>query len=427
MASTTNALISGSLKRNYPKQFFKVLENTEITLLNLCDGLDEWTPRGDATYFPFYISQPKNISASSTGGTAIRTPSQRQEVQGSLTPVEIIGNISITDYTKRTNPDSKGEFNGGEWARATDETSTQTAKMINRYLASSHGTGRLAMVDAGTVASVSFVAAVTEARPYGVSNLMAGDFIDIYDADSAGAAQYSNVKIENIDPVTRTVTTNTSMTLTAGWSIYRASAYGLSINGLRNLIDNGAASATIHGQTRATYNALNSVVSNVYQAGVAQALTEEMVRQVYNRVRLNGGSPDTLICNPGVADAYYRINATLRQYIVPNGSMFESKIGSPKDLAASFRDDNLKVVREDNGLPRALYMIKKGALKKAIARDLGWYDDDGNIVRMTISGSGYAASWDAAMGWLGNVCNPAPNQAGLVLGVLDSLNGDSVA
>lgn len=426
MAATTNSLIAGSLKRNYPKQFFKVLENEELTLLNLCDSLEDWKAIGDATYFPFYISAPKNISASSTGDTTIRAAAQRQEVQGSVTPVEIVGNFEISDYTKNT-ATAAGSFNGGELARETEETSQGLAKMINRYLASSHGTGRLAMVDAATVASTSFVAAVTEARPYGVSNLMVGDVIDIYDADSAGAAQYSAVTITNIDRSTRTVTTGTSMTLTAGWSIYRAGAYGLSINGLRNLIDNGTAAATIHGQTRATYNALNSVYLNIYSGGVATDLTEEQVRQTLNQVHANGGRPDTAVCNPGVADAYLRINATLRQYIVPNGDLFTSKVGTPKDLSVGFRDLNLKLVREVNALPRAFYMLRKGDLKKVIARDMGWYDEDGEMVRMSIGSGAYKTSWSAAMGWLGNVCNPSPNFQGIVIGAKDSFNGDSVS
>ena len=426
MAATTNSLIAGSLKRHYPKQFFKVLENEELTLLNLCDALEDWKAIGDATYFPFYISAPKNISASSTGDTTIRAAAQRQEVQGSVTPVEIVGNFEISDYTKNT-ATAAGSFNGGELARETEETSQGLAKMINRFLASSHGTGRLAMVDAATVASTSFVAANTEARPYGVSNLMVGDVIDIYDADSAGAAQYSAVTITNIDRATRTVTTGTSMTLTAGWSIYRASAYGLAINGLRNLIDNGTAASTIHGQTRATYNALNSVYLNIYSGGVAQALTEEQVRQTLNQVHANGGRPDTAICNPGVADAYLRINATLRQYIVPNGDLFDSKVGTPNNLSVGFRDLNLKVVREVNALPRAFYMLRKGDLKKVIARDMGWYDEDGEMVRMSIGSGAYKTSWSAAMGWLGNICNPSPNFQGLVIGALDSFNGDSVA
>lgn len=426
MAITVNSLIAGSLKRHYPKQFFKVLENEEITLLNLCDSLEDWKAIGDATYFPFYISAPKNISASSTGNTAIRAADQRQEVQGSVTPVEIVGNFDISDYTKNT-ATAAGSFNGGELSRETEETSTNTAKMINRYLASSHGTGRLAMVDAGTVAVTTFVAAVTEARPYGVSNLMVGDFIDIYDADSAGAAQYSGVKITNIDPATRTVTTDTTMTLTAGWSIYRAGAYGLAINGLRNLIDNGTAASTIHGQTRATYNALNSVYLNIYSGGVAQALTEEHIRQTLNRVHSNGGRPDTAICNPGVADAYLRINATLRQYIVPNGSLFDSKVGTPNSLNVAYRDLNLKLVREVNALPRAFYMVRKGDLKKVIARDLGWYDEDGEMIRMAIVSGAYRTSWSAAMGWLGNICLPSPNFTGIVIGAVDSFNGDSVA
>jgi hypothetical protein len=426
MAATTNSLIAGSLKRHYPKQFFKVLENEELTLLNLCDALEDWKAIGDATYFPFYISTPKNISASSTGDTTIRAAAQRQEVQGSVTPVEIVGNFEISDYTKNT-ATAAGSFNGGELARETEETSQGLAKMINRYLASSHGTGRLAMVDASTVASTSFVAAVTEARPYGVSNLMVGDVIDIYDTDSAGAAQYSAVTITNIDRSTRTVTTGTSMTLTAGWSIYRAGAYGLSINGLRNLIDNGTAAATIHGQIRATYNALNAVYLNIYSGGVATDLTEEQVRQTLNQVHANGGRPDTAVCNPGVADAYLRINATLRQYIVPNGDLFESKVGTPNKMSVGFRDLNLSVVREVNALPRAFYMLRKGDLKKVIARDMGWYDEDGEMVRMSIASGAYKTSWSAAMGWLGNICNPSPNFQGIVIGAKDSFNGDSVS
>lgn len=426
MAATTNALITGLLKRNYPKQYFKALENEEIVLLNLCDDLEDWKAQGDATYFPFYISSPKNISGSSTGNTDIRAADQRQMVQGSVTPVELVGNLEVSDYTKQT-ANSAGAFNGGDWALETDEVSTSTAKMISRFLASSHGTGRLAMIQDATVASTSFVAAVSEARPYGVSNLMVGDFIDIYDVDSAGTAAYSNVKITNIVRSTRTVTTNTSMSLTAGYSVYRASMYGFSINGMRNTIDDGTASATYCGQTRATYSALNSVITNIYNGGVASDLTEEQVRQTLNQIHSNGGRPDTAYCNPGVADAYYRINATLRQYVVPNGSLFESKVGSPNKQSIAFRDLNLGVVRDVNALPRAFYMFKKGDIKKLIARDLGWYEDDGGMIRMGIGTVNYRTTWTAAMGWLGNIVTPAPNWLGAVLGAKDSFNGDVIA
>lgn len=426
MAATVNSLITGLLKRNYPKQYFEALENEEIVLLNLCDNLDDWKAQGDATYFPFFIANAKNISGSSTGNTDIRAADQFTMVQGSVTPVEIVGNLEVSDYSKRT-ANAAGAFNGGDWEVETDGVSTSTAKMISRFLCSSHGTGRLAMVNADTSASTSFVAAVTEARPYGVSNLMVGDYIDIYDLDSAGSSVYTNVKITNIVRSTRTVTTNTSMSLTAGQSIYRAGMYGFAINGMRNTIDDGGASATYCGQTRSTHSALNSVITNIYSGGVATDLTEEQVRQTLNQIHSNGGRPDTAFCNPGVADAYYRINATLRQYVVPNGSLFESKVGSPNKQTIGFRDLTLSVVRDVNALPRAFYMFKKGDIKKLIARDLGWYEDDGGIVRMGIGTVNYRTTWAAAMGWLGNIVTPAPNWMGAVLGVKDSFNGDSVA
>ena len=429
MAESTITTSAEGLRRAYVPGFFKALEDHSLNLWKLTSSFQQSQSVGSGLYFPFIGYSPKNLSGSSTGNTLFRDTLQRSQVQGVVAPVEFAASFKISALLKNVGT-KEGAFNGGEYAQHVEETSQDLAKYLNRVTASSHGTSLLAVVEA-TVTNATFVAAVSETYPFGVSNLMVGDTISNYTDDTYVTAINEDKVITAIDPDTRSVTTGASLTWTAGTHIYRAGMAGIAMNGLRNLIANVDTAATLHGQAR-TLSYLNAVVKNIYSGGTPRDLTEEDIRQTLNRIKGNGGSGcDTIVCNPGVADSYLRINASLRQYNVPNSTAFNQVLGrDPSKMKFGYEGGNLSVFTDTNVLPRALYLIKKGALRKFEAMPLGWFDDDGKMLRQvvgTVSGyTGHRAAWEAQMGWEGNLGIQEPNQVGVILGALDSFNGDTV-
>lgn len=430
MGESTVTNSANALRRAYVPGFFKALEDHSLNLWKLTSEFQQSKAIGEGLYFPFIGYSPKNLSGSSTGNTLFRDTVQRGQIQGSVAPIEVAANFKISALLKNVGT-KDGAFNGGEYAQHVEETSGDLAKGLNRFAAISHGTCRLAVVET-TVTSTQFVAECSETNPYGVSNLMVGDTISNYPDDTSGSVINDGYRITAIDPETRTVTVDNSATWTAGTMIYRTGMRGLAMNGLRNLIATSAVAANLHGQARGTYSYLNAVLKNIYSGGNPRDLTEEDIRTTLNRVKGNGGEGlDVLAGNPGVADSFLRINATLRQYNVLKGEVFNQTLGKdPSKMVFGFEGSNLRFFQDNNLQPRTLYLLRKGALRKFEAMPMGWFDDDGKMLRQVVGISGgvvgHRAAWEAQMGWQGNLGIQEPNQVGLITGVIDTFNGDTV-
>lgn len=430
MAESTITTSAEGLRRAYVPGFFKSLENHSLNLWKLTSEFQQSQSVGVGLYFPFIGYSPKNLSGSSTGNTLFRDTLQRSQVQGVVAPVEFAASFKISALLKNVGT-KDGAFNGGEYAQHVEETAQDLAKYLNRVTACSHGTSRLAVVQ-DTVTATSFTASVAEATPYGVSNLMVGDTISSYTDDAFQTPANVDKVITSINPETRVVGFGESLTWTAGHSIYRSGMAGIAMNGFRNLIADVNTAATLHGQPR-TLSYLNAVVKNIYNGGADRDLLEEDIRQTLNRIKGNGGSGiDTFAGNPGVMDSFLRINATLRQYNVNSGQSFTQVLGrDPAKMKFGYDGGNISLFEDVNLLPRALYMLKKSALRKFEAMPLGWFDDDGKMLRQVVGYSGgfagHRAAWEAQMGWEGNLGIQEPNQVGVILGVTDSFNGDTVS
>lgn len=430
MAESTVTNSANALRRAYVPGFFKALEDHSLNLWKLTSEFQQSKSIGEGLYFPFIGYSPKNLSGSSTGNTLFRETVQRGQVQGVVAPVEIAANFKISALLKNVGT-KDGAFNGGEYAQHVEETSQDLAKGLNRFAAISHGTCRLAVVEA-TVTSASFVAECSETYPYGVSNLMVGDTISNYPDDTSGSVINDGYRITAIDPETRTVTVDASATWTAGTMIYRTGMRGIAMNGLRNLVANAGIASTLHTLARGTYSYLNAVVKNIYSGGNPRDLTEEDIRGVLNRIKGNGGSGlDIMAGNPGVADSFLRINASLRQYNVTNGEVYAPKFGKdPSKISFGFEGSNLRYFQDNNLQARTLYLLKKSSLRKFEAMPMGWFDDDGKMLRQVVGISGgvvgHRAAWEAQMGWQGNLGIQEPNQVGVIVGVTDTFNGDTV-
>lgn len=429
MATSTISNSGDSSKRVYQaiKKIIRQVENDEITFLKMCNEFEDVPAEGEAggVRFPIFVSPEKNISGSNFGGTEVRAVDQRTELQGAVAPVEVTANFDIADMLTKTG-NAAGAFMP-ELVRTTTTQTQQLAKMIQRFACSSHGTGRLGVVQDATVAVVTFTLSVDSTSCYGDSNLMVNDYVDIYNLDSGGAAQYSNVKILSINHATRLVTTNTSMTLTAGWSIYRADMYGLAINGLRNLVDDGTNALTIHGLTRsANPTALNSVVTSIYSGVNPADLTQQPIDDATDLCLSYGAKIDTLLGSPGVIGAFNRINITLRQANVQNGAgPFKQQVGRKGDGSYEYRGQMAQAIIDVNMLPRDLIGFEKGVFRQYIASAIEWMSKDGSMYQRGTASSGQSkTSWTGVAVWQGNWGIQRPNNVFKITGIKDTFHGD---
>lgn len=418
------------LKQVYQKTkgLITAVESQECKLLNLAEEFEDVPALGLAggVQFPIKIYDSKTLSGGNNGGVTQNPYVSGITKKGACAAVEISSFFEINEMLINT---GKGE---GAFANIlTDkiEEGVQTlSKGIQRYMCVSHGTGRLAVVDAATSGVATFVASVNPSYAYGLAALMGRDVVDIYDLDTGGAAQYENVMVLNINKVSGLVTTDTTMTLSAGWGVYGQARYGLGINGLRNLIDNGDTSSTIMGLTRADFpDALNSVCSNVFSGGASVQLTQSMIEPLLNRVKDNGGRIELLYCNPGVRDTFNRANITMRQWQIANGSgPFDQKLGSKGNGVYAYDGKNIAVEDDANCLPFALYGFSKGNLKRYVARPQGWlmHGKNGSMFHMGISTSGAPkTTWTATNVAELNLGIQKPNHAMGIFGLLDTFNG----
>lgn len=411
------------------QEAIKSVENHDLVLYNLCDDFKNVKALGESGGVRFLIEiyTGKSGAGGNNGGVEQNATVARVDKQGAVAAVE---NSEMTEMTDMLDNTGTG---AGVWedeaTRRIRECTENLAKRMQRYMCVSHGTGRVGVVDADTSAVVTFVASVNSTYPYGLAGIVANEKIDIYNLDSGGAAQYSGVLILAIDYDTGIVTTDTSMTLTAGWGVYLQGRYGLGINGLRNLVDDGTYSATIHGLTRATYpSALNSVVQNVYSGGNRVELTQDMLDKMANRINFNGGKVEFWYGNSGVNNTFNRSNVTLRQYNTPSGSgggPFKQSLGQADLGSYSHKGRTIPFHEtDDNCLPGSLYGLSKGVLRKYVASPIKFMMKDGAMWARAIGANGRPVTgYQAVAKCQMNIGIQKPSWVGLINGLRDRFTG----
>lgn len=421
VSATTN--LSNSLRRTYADAYFKAFQDDFTPLLDELEECKDAPTRGTGWYFPFYFRTPQNWRVAAEGGAQGNTK-QRSEVQGTVLPVEWLAWMQITELLKLMGT-KEAAWNGGELNRQMKETVTDITKGMQRMFTMSHGTGRLAVVNAATVTTNTFVAKLDE----GVNALMEGDEIEFYDLDSGGSIQGASTTVDKINRQTRTVTfTGSARSLTADWGVYKAGDYGRGCNGFQNLIDNGVFADDHHGQSRATYDKLKAQVRD---PGTPTALTEEAMRQICDDIYVAGGEVDAIQCNVGVLNSFFDIAAGDRRYNMEGtkGGTTKFNLGYKEGDALFSYDRGSMVIKKNVNMPhRTMWFYSmKTAFMKHTLRKLGWLDENGSLLRMTPGTSGYVTSWSAYMYAAVNISCPYPIWNGALRNILDQRAGDVAA
>lgn len=422
MSVSTTSNLSNSLRRTYSDRYFKAFQNDFTQTLDELDECPDEPALGSGWFFPFNLASEQNNRVAAEGG-GMGDVNQRTEVQGQVNVVEFLAWIQLSELLKNVGAKG-GALNGAnELNRQIKEATTGLSKLMQRMFVISHGTGRLAVIENDTTSLNTFVGKNDE----GVTNLMVNDVIDVYTLDSGGSSAITSRKITDINRRTRTVTfSGAAASLTADYGVYKASDYGRGSNGFHGLIDNGAFTDNVHGQSRTTYSGLNAQVRD---PGTPTALEEEHMREICDDIFLAGGEVDKIACNVGVMNAFFDIQGGDRRYNIERGQTAKMVLGYREGDALFSYDKGSMVIRKDQNMPaRTMYFYSLKSFYKHTVRKLGWLDEGGSLLRLTPNSNadGFLLSWTALLYAAVNISCCAPPWNGVRRNILDkSLAGDS--
>jgi len=430
--------VSGWLKRQYAtKSWFKPYQNDLVPMLEDLDECPDEAPEGSGWFVPLFVASGQNWRAGAEGSVTSDVVAPIEQ-QGQVNAQEFKGTVQLTEFLKRAGS-AKGHFNGGALAQQMKSVTTDLMKAMQRFFVIGAGTGRLAIVDATTVATNQFVCRLP-LRDVGLGRNMR---FDVYDTDTAGTIQLTNRTITAIDRSTFGITgagaintfagtvtySGAAGSLTAGWSVYRSGDYGGNItNGIRNLIQDGTISSSFLGVTYATEPGLKAnVLSN---SGTPRAYSEELMRTLVDQIwQVGGGTVESLRLNSGVMNEVAGVSTPDKRYPVMKGDFPKYVQGWREgDLVFAY-DKATAVFKKDPQIPaRTIYAINfKDSFYKHTLAEMGFLDKGGQdgVLHLTPNGTSFETSWTAVLYAACNIScyNPAIN--GALFDLMDSgLAGD---
>lgn len=406
-ASVHSDYVDQLLKRVYTDETLDWMFNLNAELLAKLDTL-KLIPveTGDGFYWPFKFQPGWNVGAPAEGGN-VPAAKAATAPQGRVRNAWVVGNVELSYLLQAT---GKGE---GAWKSIVKEEMqacmTTLTKLLNIYFAGTHGTGRLAQVDAATSSSTSFVGKL----PTGTLNLFPKMRIQIADSDTgSGGSEDDNEIIQKVVQTTRTVTLENAQTLDADDHVYIAGSYGsdMTPNGLLGLVDDGTYVTTLHNVSRSTYEEMKAIVNS--NSGVLRDLSEDLlIRSAYDVYQKSGQWITDIWMNTGQMEKFAAFMRPDRR--IAGGT------GAGDNYTAGFKGakfvlgaHTVEVDFSSNITPRTVYGVHKPSLRRVGEKRPKWlpgYQGDGSYFVQNSDSGGRLLSSGATAICFSNVANLRPD------------------
>lgn len=328
---------------------------------------------------------------------ALPTPLRQQEKKFQIFDRGVFGVIRVFDKDIQNTKDGKQAF-----INHLDDEVTQVAKDVMKHMnvmTYGDGTGTLAVVNANTAASTTFVGKTgTAFGSFGTRYLQLNDQVDIWDPTfTTQRTPAGGVSITNIDPTTQTVTVSQALTLTALDVLVRANSQNKEYVGLRLATDNSS-SVTFQALSRGSFAILRG---NVISAGGA-ALNETHLQQIISAIEISSGeTPDRFLTGNAQWDAYVALGQSLKRYV------------NTQKLDRGFQEldyNGIPFLKDVDCTPADIYVINSEYVQNGVVTPLSWSEEDGSILKWD---AGYAA-YKGFMREYGNYVYPRPNAIGRI-------------
>jgi hypothetical protein len=434
MAATATSTFAGLLVETFSRD--RVFAPFERAFAKFHESTQDWPneePLGKGRTFGI---RTKDAHSAGTVAETGSTPTLRQPeiLQANVDAVQIVGAVGWTELMLSAGQ-GLGSLGPDVLTDHIDMVTRNATQALNR-MSLGHGTARLAVVEAGTSSSTTFVCR----NPEHLVQLRVNMLIDFYDTDTGGSKQGNTETISDLDFETRTVTIS-SRSLTAGWGVYQAlstsvSTYGVAPFGLRAWADNGGLTSTIAGITRSSNPGVNA---NVISAATGTLVySEKLMRKAIHRIFFTCGlEPDEAWCNKGIISEHLNHLVGDRIFMLaPGDNVPKYRIGHNEREIGFQYGGNFIPYRCDGDFPdREIVFHKKSMFRRHQLRPLNWIGDDSGVdgvakamlLQLPASGGGYDLAKVALLLAMVNYGNRMPKSICAVRTIADEeLAGDVV-
>ena len=367
--STVSALLKEIYEKDVQDQLnsdvvgFKRIERTSEGVTNEVGGR--------YVTFPLRVSRNQGIGARNEN-EALPTPGQQGTTAARVGLKYLYGGINITGQTL-----ALADENYQAFASALDEEimglKRDLAKDLN-FQFYGNGTGVRATVTADAANTVTVDT---------VQYLEVGMMIDLYAADLT-TVQASNRQITAINTSTKVVTysgADVSATTGAGTVVVRTGNISREMTGLGAIVKDTGTLYNVDPTVQPVWKAVNN-----NNAGVNRALTEALMINVIDTVRVNGGETTVGFTNLGVRRAYFNLLKSDRRFV--NTQKFE---GGFTGLAFTTDKGDVPIVVDVDCPYNKIFFLNEKAIKLYRAEDWSWMDYDGNKFQRVIGFDAYEA------------------------------------
>jgi hypothetical protein len=241
-----------------------------------------------------------------------------------------------------------------------DGLKTDIGKDTNRVFYGD-GLGTLATVTAATVGTNTAVVNSVRFLEVGVQ-------IDIQTGATA-TVRVANRQVTAVNSATKTITFDGAVaSLAVGDLIVRTGNFGREPNGLASLVTDTGTLFNVDPNVEPVWKAV--VRSN---AGTNRALSEGLMIEATDAVRVNGGKTSLILCGLGVRRAYFNLLSQQRRY--PSTTTFE---GGFTGLAFN-NGREIPVVEDPDAPDSTMYGLDEDSLKIYRNEAWSWMNRDGGI------------------------------------------------
>lgn len=225
----------------------------------------------------------------------------------------------------------------------------------------------------GTGAFATLTAVMTAATTGTVKSALwaqLGEQVDIIDgtAIAAGTTKKVNAQITNINLATNVITIDTAATAAVGDIFVRTGNVNREWTGLAKIVANSGTLYNVDPNTEPVWKA--EVDSN---AGTNRALSEGLMINMADRIRVNGGKVTLIVGNLGVRRAYFNLLSQQRQFV--NTTEFK---GGFKGLAFTTDSGEIPMISDIDAPLNTLWFLNEDELTLYREADWSWMDMDGS-------------------------------------------------
>lgn len=301
--------------------------------------------------------------------------------QGTASIKEYVG---VLQFTKREMALAKGDPESFADAKTIEMEGLieNAGKYFNRQMANGIGTGQITLVNGAQAADTTIE--VDDATSFQI-----GMVIDIYDA-AGTTKQADGIVVTAVDYITasNTITVDTATTCDDNGIIVisgvkdNAATDGKEMIGLPLCVDDGTLAATFQGITRSTTPNYKGITLAASSAPISVSLVNQLLTRAYRvgQVDFFKDNSAYFLMSPEQWRGYTSLAVPQMQFM-PSDSPDANKPISQFSMAGK------RVVIDTDVDRTKVYLIKKDAIKLAVAEKLGWEDELGGTEVKWLSGT----------------------------------------